>query len=172
MLTQLQQARQDWIQNRLKVDYGDYFEDIFEPLDHNNTRVNSGKHRIFVDPNRLPGPGQKHDDLRQAEGPAWDRMVRKWTIKLLQIQLGMLQGMTVETKQNSTSPFYSRFVWANGGHSASAGHGNLYRESYTATLERDLQPLLSQIGLDFQVRNYAMVRMEGRTNLVQKDVFV
>jgi hypothetical protein len=50
----------------------------------------------------------------------------------------------------------ARFVWATGGHSAAAGHGNLYNESYTAVLERDLLQVFPKIGLDFEARNYAM----------------
>ena len=57
---------------------------------------------------------------------------------------------------------YAKFVWATGGHSVAAAHGNFYRESYTANLGRDLQPILSAVGLDFQVRNYAMGGEQNR----------
>ena len=39
--------------------------------------------------------------------------------------------------------------------SASAGHGNLYNESYTAYLERDLLLVLPKIGWNVEARNYA-----------------
>lgn len=51
------------------------------------------------------------------------------------------------------------FVWASGGHSAAAGHGNLYAESYTAYLQRIGQPIFDAVGMDLEGRNYAMVRL-------------
>ena len=44
----------------------------------------------------------------------------------------------------------------SGGHSAAAGHGNFYRESYTAVLHRTAQPLFHALGLHWETRNYAM----------------
>ena len=180
MQSRLQIFRDQWIEG-LKRDYGeDHYQAIFEPPLQNDgdktERVHVGRHRAFVDPNRLPRGGQKYEEVQGREGPAWYRMVRKWTIKLLQVQLSMIEEQLggnkmacVETCQSSrsgsdsesdaaTNGIYGTYRWANGGHSASAGHGNFYRESYTAILGRDLQPILKAIGLDFQVRNYAMVR--------------
>eukprot|EP00536_Pseudo-nitzschia_multiseries_P002555 jgi/Psemu1/183824/e_gw1.34.121.1 len=51
---------------------------------------------------------------------------------------------------------YEKYVWATGGHSAAAAHGNLYDESYTAFLEKDLRDVFESIGIDFEGRNYAM----------------
>jgi hypothetical protein len=56
----------------------------------------------------------------------------------------------------TSSPSSSRFVWATGGHSAAAGHGNLYNESYTAFLERHAQGVFQAVGIDLEARNYAM----------------
>ena len=49
-----------------------------------------------------------------------------------------------------------RFVWATGGHSSTAGHGNYYDESYTAVLERTVRSVFAAAGIDFEGRNYAM----------------
>jgi hypothetical protein len=54
---------------------------------------------------------------------------------------------------NST---YTQFVWATGGHSASAGHGNLFNETYTAFLERAIKDVFGSMGIDFIGRNYGM----------------
>lgn len=53
-------------------------------------------------------------------------------------------------------PFLEKYVWATGGHSAAAGHGNLFNESYTAFMERDLTGVFGSIGIEFEGRNYAM----------------
>lgn len=47
-------------------------------------------------------------------------------------------------------------VWATGGHSAAAGHGNLFEESYTRYMEELLDPVLSRLGISIEARNYAM----------------
>ena len=57
---------------------------------------------------------------------------------------------------NATQTMYSKFVWAAGGHSASAGHGNLFNESYTAYLDYFITPIFKSIGIEFVPRNYAM----------------
>ena len=45
---------------------------------------------------------------------------------------------TETTRTNNPTTTYEQYIWATGGHSAAAGHGNLYNESYTAYMERDL----------------------------------
>ena len=49
---------------------------------------------------------------------------------------------------------FENYIWVTGGHSASAGHGNLYNESYTAFMERDVKDVFGSIGIDFQARKY------------------
>jgi hypothetical protein len=58
-------------------------------------------------------------------------------------------------------PHYERFVWATGGHSSAAGHGNLFNESYTAYMERGAKDVFRAIGIDFAGRNYAMGGMDS-----------
>jgi len=72
---------------------------------------------------------------------SWDRFKRKLMMKLLQLLLG-------ETDV--------RFVWATGGHSSSAGHGNFFHESYTAVMERSAKGVFEAVGLELEARNYAM----------------
>jgi len=72
---------------------------------------------------------------------SWDRMVRKMAMKVLQAQTtGKLQP----------------FVWATGGHSSAAAHGDLSNESYTRTLMRNVPDAFEAVGLAFHGRPYAM----------------
>ena len=48
------------------------------------------------------------------------------------------------------------FVWATGGPSTAAGHGNFWAESYTAVLERAVQDVFTSVGLQFTARNCGM----------------
>lgn len=61
--------------------------------------------------------------------------------------------------------FYERFVWSTGGHSAAAGHGNLFNETYTAYMERGVKDVFRSIGIDFVGRNYAMGGMDSAPQL-------
>jgi len=166
MLVRLKQQKEIWIRNVLTPAYGaEYVPKLFPP--------DAGT-KAFRDPTKLkdtnPPEGEQQQD--QGEGEGWDRMVRKFKLKLYQVQLGMVLSQ-VDSKQqclgscleSMTPGTYSKLVFQNGGHSASAGHGDFYRESYTAILGDDLNPLLQQIGLDFQVRNYAMGGMSSGEEL-------
>mmetsp|Transcript_24217 Transcript_24217/g.67078 ORF Transcript_24217/g.67078 Transcript_24217/m.67078 type:complete len:678 (+) Transcript_24217:253-2286(+) len=75
--------------------------------------------------------------------------------------IGIHRELSEEEEDNDPDfppldPLFEKYVWATGGHSASAAHGNLYNESYTAFLERDMKDVFGSIGIDFQGRNYAM----------------
>jgi hypothetical protein len=67
---------------------------------------------------------------------------KRFMMKLLQVQIN-------QTKQS--------FIWATGGHSAAAGHGNFYDESMTSYLGQALNKVLfDSVGINFVARNYAM----------------
>jgi hypothetical protein len=134
------QAREKVIEN-IKKDYGIYFEDIFkngfEPITHDGNSIQT--------------------------------LTRKLKIKALTVQANVLTEKEICDQEcrlfetdasspiyNSTIPHYTRYVWATGGHSASAGHGNLFNQSYTAFMERDIKPIFAAIGIEFEGRNYAM----------------
>jgi hypothetical protein len=142
--------------SKLKVDYGaDHFENIF--VDKENGGF------VAFDPITKDG-----DSLK--------RLKRKLLIKVLSVQTSIKKtdsnvngcdcihgGKALEEKiENVTAKAthidatYQRYVWATGGHSASAGHGNLYNESYTAFFERGVKPIFEAIGIEFEARNYAM----------------
>ena len=149
----LNKAKGDLV-DKLRVDYGsDNFEKIF---------VKNGKY-VGIEP------------ITQ-DGDSVQRFKRKLQIKVLSMQSAILKDDsqvdgcdcasggtplvdTIGILSSDTflvSKTYGKYVWATGGHSASAGHGNLYNESYTAYLERDAQPIFESIGIDFEGRNYAM----------------
>jgi len=68
---------------------------------------------------------------------------------------------------------YSKFVWATGGHSAAAGHGNLQNETYTAYMEHAAKPIFESVGINFVGRNYAMGGMSSAPELAlcQESIF-
>lgn len=72
---------------------------------------------------------------------SWGLMKRKLSIKVLRAVLGDDQV---------------RFVWATGGHSAAAAHGDFFNQSYTAVMEQQAKAVFGAVGIDLEGRNYAV----------------
>ena len=133
ILESIQAAREEMV-SKLMIDYGkDNYKNMFTKT-VDGTPISLGR-LLFKSPQ---GP----------QGPSWDRLRSKLARKLL---LVMRSG----GKQQQQQP-KPRFLWATGGHSSTAGHGNLYDESYTAVLERTVSSVFAAAGMDFVGRNYAM----------------
>jgi hypothetical protein len=160
--------------NDLKLKYGaEYFPKIFES--------SQGKLRqTFV--------------AAADGGPSLKRFQRKLQMKILQVQASIYQenaelmksyncndeasqgggGITSRRRRRlettailpPIAPYFSRFVWAKGGHSGAAGHGNLHNESYTANMERTAKGAFDSIGIEFEGRNYGMGSMQSAHTLV------
>jgi len=77
------------------------------------------------------------------------------------VQRRMKQGASLGEQAN----LYSKFVWATGGHSAAAGHGNFVNQSYTAYMERAARPVFASIGIWLEGRNYGMGGMKSAPEL-------
>jgi hypothetical protein len=144
--------------SKLHVDYGkENFENIFVDKAANGTEQ---RFRGF-DPLTPTGNSSK-------------KLTRKLLVKILSVQTAIktkdsnvrgcdcingdqpLGGAARIENDAPLDTIFERYVWATGGHSAAAGHGNLYNESYTAFMERDLKPIFGAIGIEFEGRNYAM----------------
>jgi hypothetical protein len=137
-LVQMAQDAKERVMERLREDYGEYLEPIFV------------------------GPGKSFSPMSQQSE---DQLKRKLIIKVLEMQVKVLENDQKKTRTcncNTTAeaaqgrPYYAKYVWASGGHSSAAGHGNLYNESYTAHLTNDARTVFDAIGIEFDGRNYAM----------------
>eukprot|EP00980_Cylindrotheca_fusiformis_P025222 scaffold13293_cov120-Cylindrotheca_fusiformis.AAC.6 len=129
----LRNEQKKWIEGTMYQQYGkDAFEKIFIESNNNNNNSSSNYYQKLKWNSFEPVSSKKHVST--------NRLRRKLQIKLLQNQLYLNASL----------------VWVTGGHSAAAAHGNLYSESYTAVLERDLQQVLNRTGIPFVARNYAM----------------
>ncbi|CAJ1960348.1 unnamed protein product [Cylindrotheca closterium] len=135
----LREAQTQWIESLLYQDYGqEAFEKIFLDDDTLSSTVSTNK--AFLKLKSFQSVSSSSTTEGQDVDISTQRLRRKLKIKLLQHQL----------YKNAT------LVWVTGGHSAAAGHGNLFNESYTAFLERDLSRIAKSIGLPLEVRNFAM----------------
>ena len=86
---------------------------------------------------------------------SWFRLKRKFMMKLLEAAIAR-RKQEQEPRTPRDKEHFARFIWANGGHSSSAGHGNFFWESYTAVMERAMIPFLTPLGVEFVAKNYAM----------------
>jgi hypothetical protein len=145
----------------MKVDYGpSHFSNIFEETDSAAQKT------------RYRGVGSIPED-----GKSMDRLKKKIRMKIMSAQteirkkdenfqgcdcmngdkpLGSESAIGNATESKEVEHTFARYVWATGGHSASAGHGNLYNESYTAFMTRAVTNVFASVGIEFESRNYAM----------------
>jgi len=102
------------LKDRLKSEYGKYYDVIFESA------------------------GPKLFEINQVSK---DRLLRRMMKKILEA-----------STKNSKVPF----TWVTAGHSACAGHGNLFNQSKTHRLEELASKVFSAAGVNFIGKNYAM----------------
>lgn len=121
------EAAKTQLMDSMRVDYGQYLEDIFFINGTSMGRL------IFVSPTSAG-----------TDGLSWGRMKNKILIKLLRV-------LTANADTNMIS-----FIWATGGHSAAAAHGDFVSESYTKVLERRLRPVFAAVNMHLVGRNFAM----------------
>jgi hypothetical protein len=159
---------------------GQYGEDVYKAMFEDPDGTSRGIKTFW-------GAG----DTAEIEGPSKARFRRKLKIKLLEVQRAIREGESHVSGCDCMGkkgrrlqdpnavvlpelPFsYSMFVWATGGHSAAAGHGNLYNESYTAFMETAAKDVFKAVGIDFVGRNYAMGGMSSAPEiaLCQESLF-
>eukprot|EP00980_Cylindrotheca_fusiformis_P007761 scaffold1648_cov115-Cylindrotheca_fusiformis.AAC.16 len=165
---------------KLREDYGEYFEKIFVKTPEEGKSNPYGE----VSYNALGGMDRN--------GPSRGRLKRKFKLKILKM---MRQVRTTERNVNGcdcvdgtgtperaldekddvfeTPDYYEKYVFANGGHSQSAGHGNKFSESYTEYFKRDVHRVFKAIGVELFARNMAMGAMKASPDIAtcSKEIF-
>mmetsp|Transcript_6423 Transcript_6423/g.15175 ORF Transcript_6423/g.15175 Transcript_6423/m.15175 type:complete len:785 (+) Transcript_6423:207-2561(+) len=151
----LAEKGRDKLHARLKVDYGDDFEAIF-----------------IKEPGKTPPSYQGMEPITE-DGLSRDRLKRKLQIKVLKMMESLkisdesVHGCNCVTRTGSPAEneesfsadipdYYQQYVFANGGHSNAAGHGNTFSQTYTAYLGEDLRFVWDAIGVEMIDRNMAM----------------
>ena len=130
--------------NRLKADYGN---DAYGTLFFREDGTSRGRTMIR--------------SINATTNVDWERLKRKVSAKIVASAVGRQRRRRLAAATASralpedVSPLVP-FVWATGGHSAAAGHGNFYNQSYTAYMERAVKGAFEAVGVDFVARNYAM----------------
>lgn len=153
LVRQVKEAQQRMI-DEIKIDYGeDNYQNMFlmqSAEDHNHKNYSS--HAAFRPFIPITNGGHSYESLK-----------RKLQIKVLSVQSQLLEQRKTArscgcSKSASTAlrEMPEKYVFATGGNSVGAAHGNLFNESHTAYLERRVQGVFGSIGIAFEGRNYAM----------------
>lgn len=111
----------------VQKEYGEYAGQVFDTV---------SVLRSFKTINDIANEKEKSNKDKSRE-----RLKRRMKIKIIESQIS--EGITT-------------FTWAVGGHSASAGHGNLFKQAYGSIIEQSLQDIFGSLGIKFRVKNYAM----------------
>ncbi|KAL3922048.1 MAG: hypothetical protein SGILL_002413 [Bacillariaceae sp.] len=154
MLQKAERAKKFLLEDLQKLYGAKHFDAIFKEGDHYRPFANA---------------------FEPDKAVSMERLKRKLMIKLLKVKAKVIQhessvnGMCdcwdgknkAIPKRNDAlvmndGDLFEKYVWATGGHSASAGHGNLFNETYTAFLELDLVEVFGSVGIEFIGRNHAM----------------
>ena len=131
MLMNFQAAKTEFI-TKLRADYGsDVYPEVFE-----DTRATLG----FDEP-RSSTIGRQAFGQGEKAGDSWERVKRKFMIKVLRFQMS-----------GKTSPF----VWATAGDQVAAGRGNFFDQQYTVVLEKSVKKVMETVGIDFKTRPYGI----------------
>ncbi|KAL3940602.1 MAG: hypothetical protein SGBAC_004886 [Bacillariaceae sp.] len=171
-LVRLARAAHEKLQSALRKDYGEYFDRIFGV---NRTDDGTTRYRGMRPPTIPNTATAEEGDPSKSK----ERMRRKMKLKVLKMMASVketesnVHGCDCIEKNGSVNPgvdegddaipsFYGeQYVFANGGHSNAAGHGNIYDEAYTAVFGRDVRPIWEAIGIEMIDRNYAMGAMRA-----------
>ena len=130
---------------QLQTQYGEYYEDIFYTKNKTQSRISRGS--ILFE------SGNPKSNLSKL------RFRRKLMMKLLEASAYTYHDDDSATSTTiDTTTFFrdTKFVWATGGHSATAGHGNFYNESYTAYVQYALEGIFRSVDVELITRKYAM----------------
>ena len=71
--------------------------------------------------------------------------------RLVNIMLVKIVSAHLDESKSKT-----KFVWTTGGHSAAAGHGNLFSQSYTSVLDDTATEVFESLDIQMEGRNHAM----------------
>eukprot|EP00531_Pseudo-nitzschia_arenysensis_P006636 CAMPEP_0116130070 /NCGR_PEP_ID=MMETSP0329-20121206/8260_1 /TAXON_ID=697910 /ORGANISM="Pseudo-nitzschia arenysensis, Strain B593" /LENGTH=783 /DNA_ID=CAMNT_0003624377 /DNA_START=18 /DNA_END=2369 /DNA_ORIENTATION=+ len=159
MLDSVLEAHQAMI-DKLRRDYGDeYFDKIFRRSGEESEEDKLTPEKLHMEylPIRPFGPKDLYftNHFKKEQKEAYDKNTqpqfyhsifnfrRKLMIKILRAN---------DNDENHDN----KYVWATGGHSAAAGHGNLFNETYTKVMEKTCSQVFQNAGLQLEARNYAM----------------
>jgi len=117
------------LRDKIKVEYGDYNDLLFDKSIHPEIIVMNNISR--------------------------ERLKRRMMIKILQSLSKENEPNKYEDDGNLREQDIT-FTWVTGGDSSAAGHGNLLEQSYTAVLEDTVKDVFASLGIKFIARNYAM----------------
>lgn len=159
MLDSVLEAHQAMI-HKLRKDYGDeYFDKIFRRSGEESRKDELTPEKLQMEylPIRPFGPKDLYftNHFNKERKETYDRNIQPQYFHSIvnfrrKLMIKILRANADDTNHNN------KYVWATGGHSAAAGHGNLFHETYTKVMENTCSHVFQNAGLQLEARNYAM----------------
>ncbi|CAJ1962080.1 unnamed protein product [Cylindrotheca closterium] len=165
----------DKLVDHIKLEYGEYFDGIFiketpAAVTDSNVTTTKGR-RSYSGMNPVTENGESRN-----------RMKRKLQLKVLKMMEALkvseedvhgcncrtMTGSTKEKEERFTSSipdYYQKYVFANGGHSNAAGHGNVFSETYSHYIGQDLRIIWDALGVEMISRNMGMGAMKASPDI-------
>ena len=140
---------------KLRKEYGDeYFEKIFRRSGEESKDDDLTPEKIKMEylPIRPFGPKDLYHTNhwgKDAQKAYETKTQPRYYHSIVNLRRKMM--IKILTAQDTT-----KYVWATGGHSAAAGHGNLFHETYTKVMEATCSEVFQAAGLRLEARNYGM----------------
>ena len=133
---------------QLQTHYGEYYEDIFYTVSESKNKTQGRTSRGSI----LFESGNPKSNLSKS------RFRRKLMMKLLEASAYTYHDDVAATSTATNSSLFrdTKFIWATGGPSTAAGHGNFHNESYTAYIQYALESIFRSVDVELITRNYAM----------------
>lgn len=141
--------------HQLRKDYGDeYFEKIFRRSGEESKDDDLTPEKLMMEylPIRPFGPKDLYHTNHwgnDAQKAYETKTQPRYYHSIVNLRRKMM--IKILTANDAT-----KYVWATGGHSAAAGHGNLFHETYTKVMEATSSEVFQAAGLRLEARNYAM----------------
>ncbi|KAL3931799.1 MAG: hypothetical protein SGBAC_011142, partial [Bacillariaceae sp.] len=174
---QMANKAHDKLVDHIKLDYGEYFDGIFineQPASNATTK-----------PKQYSGIQPVTPD-----GGSRNRLKRKLQLKVLKMMEALkiseedVHGCNCRTKTGSPTTtatatatattedftssiprYWQSYVFANGGHSNAAGHGNVFSQTYTHYIGEDLRIIWDALGVEMINRNMGMGAMKASPDI-------
>jgi len=159
MLDSVLKSRQTMV-DKLRKDYGDqYFESIFLRSGDFKDKPTPEKLKMeYLILRPLSPEDVNHSNHWDEDSDKMKEYRHKTDLKYFHSISNLRRKMMIKilAAQQDSSANTNKYIWVTGGHSAAAGHGNLFRETYTKVMEATSSKVFETAGLELEARNYAM----------------
>ena len=159
----------------IKNKYGEYAEAMFQLEVTGTDAVVSkiGPHNLLKSSNQYTSKMKGQHVPVGEDSIGWNGLVRKLQIKLLQVQLGVIEEKEQRQQPSPRKKYLAKWLWMTAGEKKAAGFGNLYNQSITMVMQNAANEAFESLGIAFRTRNHAMrfIEMAPEVPLCSQQIY-